>query len=195
MCGRAAEFQPAGDHSALAAVVRGGDSCLISERPKRSLAALAPGSKRMIGRALATAAALAMGAAPCMAADLSQVQVSGERRSGATAGVYFAVPFGGERSGRSQAGLRLRMDHEYRDSTGRRLRAAGTDTLELRMIGEERPTLFVAEMPVTGRAGREARQNLMGGGIVNIVVIGLAVVGAFVVYNEITGDDDEAQPQ
>jgi hypothetical protein len=58
------------------------------------------------------------------------------------------------------------------------------------MLGAERPTLFVADMPVTGRAGREARQNLFGGGIVNIVVIGLAVVGAFVIYNEIKGDDD-----
>jgi len=149
----------------------------------------------MIGRAFATVAALGLAAAPCAAADLGQVQASGERRSGATAGVYFAVPFGGQRSGRSQAGLRLRMDHEYRDSTGSRIRSAGADTLELRMLGEERPTLFVADMPVTGRAGREARQNLFGGGIVNIVVIGLAVVGAVVVYEVITDDDDEAVPQ
>jgi hypothetical protein len=145
----------------------------------------------MIGRALAMAAAVGLAAAPCAAADLNHVQAGGERRSGATAGVYFAVPFGGQRSGRSQAGLRLRMDHEYRDSTGSRTRSAGADTLELRLLGAERPTLFVADMPVTGRAGRETRQNLMAGGIVSIVMIGLAVVGAYIIYNEIKGDDDD----
>jgi hypothetical protein len=139
-------------------------------------------------------AALGLAAAPCAAADLNHVQAGGERRSGATAGVYFAVPFGGQRSGRSQAGLRLRMDHEYRDAMGARTRSAGADTLELRMLGADRPTLFVADMPVTGRAGRENRQNLMGGGIVSIVVIGLAVVGAYVVYNEFIDDDDDAVP-
>lgn len=144
----------------------------------------------MIGRALALAAALGLGAAPCAAADLAQVQATGERRSGATAGFYFAVPFGGERSGRSQAGLRLQMNHDYRDAAGSRTHAVSANSLELRMLGEERPTLFVADLPVTGRAGREARQNLFGGGIVNIVVIGLAVVGAFVIYNEIDGDDE-----
>ena len=149
----------------------------------------------MIGKSLAIAAAVALAAAPCAAADLDRMQASGERRSAASAGVYFAVPFGGQRSGRSQAGVRLRMDHEYRDAGGSRMRSTGADTLELRLLGEQRPTLFVADMPVTGRAGREARQNLMGGGIVSIVVIGLAVVGAVVVYNVITDDDDEAVPQ
>jgi hypothetical protein len=145
----------------------------------------------MIGRALALAAALGLGAAPCAAADLGQAEATGERRSGATAGLYFAVPFGGERNGQSQAGLRLQMNHDYRDSAGSRNRSVSANTLELRMLGETQPTLFVADLPVTGRAGREARRNLFGGGVVNIVVIGLAVVGAFVIYNEIDGDGDE----
>lgn len=144
----------------------------------------------MIGRTLALAAAVCLGVAPCAAADLGQDQATGERRSGATAGLYFAVPFGGQRSGRSQAGLRLQMNHDYRDTAGSRTRSVSANTLELRMLGEAQPTLFVADLPVTGRAGREARQNLFGGGVVNIVVIGLAVVGAFVIYNEIDGDDD-----
>jgi|GEM_PF-2356235 len=148
----------------------------------------------MFGKALALAAAIGVSAAPCAAADLNLAQTPGERRSGATAGVYFAVPFGGPRSGRSRAGLRLQANHDYRDAAGMVTRSVSSDTLELRMIGEERPTLFVADLPVTGRAGREARQNLLGGGIVNIVVIGLAVVGAFVIYNKVTDDDDEAVP-
>ena len=147
----------------------------------------------MIGRALALAASIGLAAAPCAAADLDMPDVPGERRSGAQAGVYFAVPFGGERSGRAQAGLRLRMDHQYRDASGRVSRGGGADAIELRMLGEPQPTLYVADMPVTGR---EARNNMLaGGGILTIVVIGLAVVGAIVIMNELDGDDDEPQQQ
>lgn len=146
----------------------------------------------MIGRALALAAAVGLAASPCAAADLTTPEAAGERRSGASAGVYFAMPFGGERSGRARAGLRLRMDHQYRDASGRTARAGGPDALELRLLGEERPTLFVADMPVTGR---DARNNMFGGGgIVTIVIIGLAVVGAVVIMNELDDDDDEPQP-
>lgn len=146
----------------------------------------------MIGRALALAAALGTAAAPCAAADLNMVRDPGERRSGATAGVYFAIPFGGERSGRSQAGLRLQMTHDYRDSAGRPLRALSADTIELRLVGERQPTLFVADQRVTGR---EARQNMFaGGGVLNLVVIGLAVVGGYFIYKAIDDDDDEAVP-
>jgi hypothetical protein len=148
----------------------------------------------MIGKALALAAAIGLGTAPCAAASLNSGQMMGERRSGATAGVYFAVPFGGQRSGRSQAGLRLQTNHDYRDSAGARTSSFSANTLELRMLGEAQPTLFVADLPVTGRAGREARNNLMGGGIVTIVVIGLAVVGAAVIYNQVTDDDDDEIP-
>lgn len=148
----------------------------------------------MIGKALAFAAAVGLGAAPCAAADLNLAQMPGERRSGASAGVYFAVPFGGQRSGRSQAGLRLQTTHDYRDAAGASLRSSSANALELRMLGERQPTLFVADLPVTGRAGRETRQNLLGGGIIGIAVIGLAVIGAVVVYSAVTDDDDEAVP-
>jgi hypothetical protein len=146
----------------------------------------------LIARALAFAAAAGIAAAPCTAADLDQVQNMGERRSGATGGVYFAVPFGGERSGRSQAGLRLQMTHDYRDAAGQRLRTVSADTFELRLLGERQPTLFVADQRVTGR---EARHNLFGAaGVLNLVVIGLAVVGGYVIYKAIDDDDDEAVP-
>ena len=144
----------------------------------------------MIGKALASAAALALAASPCAAAGLDSAFDAGQRRSGATAGIYFAVPFGGQRSGRAQAGLRLQSVQDYRDASGARTRLQSIDTFELRLLGEGRPTLFVAQRPVTGR---DARRNLMGGGIVNAVVIGLAVVGAFVIYKAI--DDDEDDPQ
>jgi hypothetical protein len=140
----------------------------------------------MFARALALTAAVAMGAAPCAAAELHDPGTATERSTGASAGLYFAIPFGGERSGRAQAGLRLRMTHDYRDSSARVVRSVGRDTLELRLLGERQPTLFVAEMPVTGR---ENRKNLMGGGPLGIAVIALALVGAYVVYEAI--DDDE----
>lgn len=144
----------------------------------------------MIGRALAFVSALALAAAPCAAADLQLAEPGGERRSSAAAGVYFAVPFGGERSGRPRAGLRLRTTHEYRDAAARPVRSTSADTFELRLLGEQRPTLFVAERPVTGQ---DSRQNLFGG-IVGTVVIGLAIVGAVVIYTAINDDEDEAVP-
>jgi hypothetical protein len=140
----------------------------------------------MFARALALIAAVAMGAAPCAAAELNDPVSAIERRTGASAGFYFAVPFGGERSGRAQAGLRLRMTQDYRDSSARVVRSVGRDTLELRLLGERQPTLFVAEMAVTGR---ENQKNLMGGGPLGIAVIALALVGAYVVYEAI--DDEE----
>jgi hypothetical protein len=66
-----------------------------------------------------------------------------------------------------------------------------TDTFELRLLGERQPTLFVADQRVTGRG---TRQNLFGAaGVLNLVVIGLAVVGGYVIYKAI--DDDEDVPQ
>ena len=145
----------------------------------------------MIARVLAFAASIAMAVAPCAAADLNAIDPPGERRSGASAGVYLAIPFGGERSGRTQAGLRLQMRHDYRTAAGHTVRRVGVDTLELRMIGDAQPTLYVAERPVTGR---DARHNLFGGGIVNVVVLGLAVVGAVVIYSELSDDEDDDMP-
>jgi hypothetical protein len=131
-----------------------------------------------------------MSAAPCAAAEWNDPATAIERTTGASAGLYFAIPFGGERSGRAQAGLRLRMTQDYRDSSARVVRSVGRDTLELRLLGERQPTLFVAEMPVTGR---ENRNNLMGGGPLGIAVLALAVVGAYVVY-EAVKDDGSAAP-
>jgi hypothetical protein len=144
----------------------------------------------MIGKALASAAALSLVASPCAAAELgASAFEAGHRQSGAAAGVYFAVPFGGRRSGRAQAGLRVQAIRHYRDASGARTRLDSIDTFELRLLGESRPTLFVASQRVTGR---DARQNLMGGGIVNIVVIGLAVVGAVVIYKAVDGDGEDS---
>jgi len=142
----------------------------------------------MLARTIAFAAAASIAATPCLAADPRLDLDAGERRSSASAGVYFAVPFGGERNARAQGGLRLRMTHDYRSPAAPRARVVNADTLELRLIGEPRPTLFVADRPITGR---DNRQNLMGGGIVSMVVIGLAVVGAVVVYSALKDDEDD----
>lgn len=142
----------------------------------------------LFARALAFAASLATAAAPCAAADLNGPEAAGERRSGAGAGLYFAMPFGGARAGRAQAGLRMGLNHDYRDASGRQVRATSINTLELRLIGERRPTLFVADRPVTGRENR--RLNMMGGGMIGIAILGLALVGAYVIYEELDDDDD-----
>ncbi|MDP8993856.1 MAG: hypothetical protein M3N07_02565 [Pseudomonadota bacterium] len=141
----------------------------------------------MFAKSLAIAAAAAVAASPCIAAAPQWQFDSGERRSGATAGGYFAVPFGGPRSGRAQAGLRLQTTHDYRSTSAPNGRIVTAEPLELRLIGEERPTLFVADVPVTGR---NARQNIAGGGIITVAVLALAVVGAVVIWNEIDDDED-----
>ena len=145
---------------------------------------------RMFARVAAFAAAVSIATAPTVAAaaDSRLNFEAGERRSSASAGVYFAIPFGGERHARPQGGLRLRMTHDYRSPTSPQARVVSADTLELRLVGERQPTLFVANTPVTGR---ENRRNLVGGGIIGIAVLGLAVVGAYVIYQAINDDEDE----
>ena len=142
----------------------------------------------MLARTLASAAALALAAAPCLAADPTSALDIGERRSSASAGVYLAVPFGGARSGRPQGGLRLRTTHDYRNAgNAAPSRVINSDAFELRLVGEERPTLFVADMPVTGR---EARRNMVGGPF-SLLVIGLAIVGGVVIYSALDGDEED----
>jgi len=141
----------------------------------------------MLQRSLALVATVSLAASPCAAAGLDAAQEIGDRRSGAVAGVYLSVPFNGARSGKPQAGLRLQMAHDYRDSLARNAPVARADALDLRLIGDRKPTLYVANMPVTGEEAR--KRKLLGGGIVNLAILGLAVVGGLVIYNAI--DDDE----
>ena len=143
----------------------------------------------MLKKVLAFAAAASTAGAPCLAASVDAPPEQGERRSGAAVGMYLSVPFGGARSGRAQAGLRLRMSHDYRNPSAPAAPVIQADALDLRLMGDREPTLYAAGMPLNGEAAR--RNNLTGvGTLVSVAVLAAAVVGAVVIYKAV--DDDDA---
>jgi hypothetical protein len=141
----------------------------------------------MFGRVAAAWAALSLAATPCLAAELHAENAPGERRSGAVAGGYFSVPFGGKRDGKPQAGLRLQMAHDYRDAVGANAPVAKTDAFELRLLGDKKPTLYAAGMALTGEEAE--KRNLMSGGIIGLAIVAGAIVGAVLVARMLTDDD------
>lgn len=144
----------------------------------------------MIKKMLTFAAAASAVGAPCLAASLDSPPEPAERRSSAVVGMYLSVPFGGTLSGRPQAGLRLQMSHDYRNSNAPIARAVRADALDLRLVGDREPTLYAAGMPLTGEAAR--RNNLTGAGtLVSVAVLAAAVVGAVVIYKAVDDDDDD----
>jgi hypothetical protein len=146
----------------------------------------------MLTKLLPIAAALSLVATPCGAASLENAPELGERRSGAVAGLYVAVPFGGRKSGKTQAGLRLQAMHDYRNAASQSARIIQADALDLRLIGDKKATLYVAGTPVTGEQAR--RNNLLGGGsAITIAILALAAVGVFVIIEALDDSqiDDE----
>lgn len=144
----------------------------------------------MLKTGLGFAAACSMAASPCLAADFAGFDQTGGRRSGAGVGAYVAVPFGGPRSGRTQAGLRLTVSHDYRDATAQTAPVIRSDAFELRLIGDREPTLYMAGRPVTGEQAERA--NLTGvGTLVTVVVVAAAVVGGIVIWNAIDDSGEE----
>ena len=139
----------------------------------------------MFRKLIAFTAACSMAASPCLAADFAQFQEVGARRSGAGLGAYVEIPFSGPRSGRTQAGLRMTVSHDYRDARAQSAPVVRSDALDLRLVGDRETTLYMAGRPVTGEEGRRA--NLVGpaGRIVGIVVLVAAVVGGIVIWQAI----------
>lgn len=142
----------------------------------------------MLVKLLPIAAAVSLAATPCAAASLENAPEIGERRSGAVAGLYLSMPFSGKRSGKPQAGLRLQAMHDYRNASAPAARVLQADALDLRLIGDEKATLYVAGTPVTGEEAK--RNKLLGGGsTLTIAVLALAVIGAIVVIQAIDDSD------
>ena len=135
------------------------------------------------------AAAGSLAGTPALAAGLQASHEVGAPRSGAVAGAYFSIPFGGARSGRAQAGLRLQMTHHFRDSMSPNAPVVRANAVDLRLTGDRNPTLYVAGRPVTGEEAR--KNNLVGGGIVSTAILVAAVVGAVVIYSALSGDNDD----
>lgn len=123
-------------------------------------------------------------AAPAMAANS---EAYGERRSGATAGAYFSIPFGGTRGEKPHAGLRLQVSHDYRNATAQNAPVVRANALDLRLVGEKRRTLYIANVPVTGEEAR--KHNLAGvSTAATVAILAATAVGAIVLVNALSGD-------
>ena len=141
-------------------------------------------------RAIAFAVACSVAATPTFAAQMAPFQETGARRSGAAVGAYLEVPFSGPRSGRPQAGLRLTMNHDYRDARAQNAPVVRSNALDLRLVGDREATVYLAGTPVTGDQAR--RNNLTGvGGIVGIAILVAAVVGGIVIWRAIDDSGEE----
>jgi hypothetical protein len=144
----------------------------------------------MIDKLLAFAAAAALAATPCLAAELPSFADSGARRSGATVGIYFKVPLTGSRSEKARAGLRLAMTHDYRHAGAQTARVVEADALDLRLLGEGKAALLVAGREVTGD---EAKRTNFGpvSTVVTLAIIVAAAVGGYYIVRAIDDSGDE----
>ena len=147
----------------------------------------------MLRRGLAVAAAAMMVATPCLAAELPRLQDEGARRSGGVAGAYFKVPLGGgARAKGPKAGLRLAAVHDYRHAGAQNARVVQTDGLDLRLLGDRKPTLYLGGQPVTGEKGRKHRQNLGPvNSAVTLVILVAAAVGAYYIIRAVDDSGEE----
>ena len=145
----------------------------------------------MLTKSIALLAAAALAASPCLAADLHRFDESGARRSGAGIGAYVEIPLDGPRQGRTQAGLRATVTHDYRDARSQRAPVVRADAFDLRLVGDREATLYMAGRPVTGEEGRRAGLTGPASSIIGLVVVVLAIVGGFVIWQAIDDSGEE----
>jgi hypothetical protein len=139
---------------------------------------------------VAIAAAASMAASPCLAADIPAMRESGARQSGAVAAAYFKVPLGGgAKAKKAQGGLKLAAVHDYRTAGAQTAQVVSADALDLRLVGEKEPALFVAGQKLSGE---NRRSNLTGvGTIVTAAVVVAAVVAGFYLARAIDDSGEE----
>jgi hypothetical protein len=146
----------------------------------------------MFSKAMAAAAAAMMAATPALAAEVPAMQDQGARRSGATVGAYYKIPLGGgtAKAKTPRGGFRLTMTHDYRNAGAQTARVVHADALELRLTGVDKPTLFAAGRPITGK---EARKNNLGQvtGVVSLAILAAAAVGAYFIYRAVDDSGEE----
>ncbi len=138
------------------------------------------------------AAALSLVATPCGAAELVDQKDPGARRSGAALGAYVRLPLGAQPSRQRgpAAGLRLTAVHDYRNADAQRATFVESDTIDLRLLGGKKPTLYLAGVPVTGEEGR--KHKLTGvSTLVTVVIIAAAAVGGYYIVRAIDDSGEE----
>jgi opacity protein-like surface antigen len=138
---------------------------------------------------VAAAAAAAMAASPCLAADIPAFHETGARQSGAVAAAYVKVPLGGSaRTAKAHGGLRLSMTHDYRSAGAQTAPVVSADAFDLRLVGEKKPTVYVA-----GRKLDENKRSNLGpvGSVLTIAIVAAAVVAGFYLARAIDDSGEE----
>jgi len=146
----------------------------------------------MLKHIVSAAAALSLAATPCAAAELIDTRDPGARRSGAALGAYVRLPLGAQRSrGRGPAaGLRLTAVHDYRNAGAQRTSLVESDTIDLRLLGSNKPALYLAGVPVTGKEARTHKLNGVST-VVTAVIVVAAVVGGYYIVRAIDDSGEE----
>ena len=139
---------------------------------------------------LAAAAAASVAASPCVAADIPALRESGARQSGAVAAAYYKVPLGGGTKARkAHGGVKLAMVHDYRTAGAQTARVVSAETLDLRLVGEKKPALFVAGHKMSGENKRNSLTGVST--IVTAAVVVAAVVAGFYLARAIDDSGEE----
>jgi hypothetical protein len=144
----------------------------------------------MMRNILAFAAPAAMAATPCIAAEIPNYEDHGARRSAASAGLYFKVPLSGRGTKRVQAGLHLAVTHDYRSTGAVDHKMVRVEAFDLRLVGDDKPTLYVAGQPIVGEDSN--RSNLRGVATI-LVLIATAVLGIYIIvfHANLKSNDEE----
>lgn len=142
-------------------------------------------------RLAAAAAAFSLVAAPCNAAELVDDKDPGARRTGAALGAYVRLPLGARPDARrAAAGLRLTAVHDYRTAGAPRAALVESDTLDLRLLGSKKPSLYLAGVPVSGEERR--KQNLTGiNTVVVVALLAAAAVGGYYLARAVDDSGEE----
>ncbi|HZG08715.1 MAG TPA: hypothetical protein VEZ70_07045 [Allosphingosinicella sp.] len=140
---------------------------------------------------VAAAAVASLAVSPCLAADIPAFHDSGARQSSATAAAYYRIPLGGGgKAAKAHGGLKLSMTHDYRSPSSQMARVVTADGLDLRLVGEKKPALYLAGTKVADEQSR--RQNLgPTGTVVTLVIIAGVAVGAFFLARAINDSGGE----
>ena len=143
----------------------------------------------MLKNLLAAAVSLSIASAPAAANTVGSHDF-GARRSAAVAGAYFAIDLGGKRA-KPRGGLRLQMQHDYRDARAPRAPVYTSDTAELRLFGPPKPTLYLGGQAVTGEAARKHQAFGTTGTVVTVVVVAAVLVGGVLLLNAVKDSGGE----
>lgn len=143
----------------------------------------------MLRRLLAVAGLVCFVSGPVFANTVASHDV-GARKSAAVAGAYLSIDLGGKGAKR-RGGLRLQMQHDYRDGPAPRAPVHTSDTAEIRLVGPAQPTLYLGGRAVTGEEARKQQALSPVGTAVTLAVVAGVVVGGLLLLSAVRDSGGE----